>query len=130
MMKGSWFDSKMIFLCFKTSTPALEFIWLPYSMGRQGSLARYQIGRSMKLAAHLYLLLRYRMHETILPFPNILASIPSLHAQGHIYCTFILGRQLIKIKTFREVFIVITKIMILNVNGKYSITAIRKVTNL
>ena len=33
-------------------------------------------------------------------------------------------------KTLGEVFIVIAKIIILNVNGKYSITAIRKVTYL
>jgi hypothetical protein len=86
-------------------------------MGTHGSFAGCQISRSVKLATHLYLVLRYRMRETIPPFPNILTSIPSWHAQGHIYCTFTLGRQPIKKKTFRKVFIVITKNMILNVNG-------------
>jgi hypothetical protein len=33
-------------------------------------------------------------------------------------------------KTLGDVFIVNVKIMILNVNGNYSITAIKKVTNL
>jgi hypothetical protein len=37
-MKGSWFDSKMIFLSFKTSTPALELIWLPIQWARTAHL--------------------------------------------------------------------------------------------
>jgi len=70
------------------------------------------------------------MRETIPPLPNLLPSIPSRRAKGQIYFTFILAKQLIKMKTFGEVFIVIAKIIILNVNGKYSINSIRKVTYL
>jgi hypothetical protein len=70
------------------------------------------------------------MRETIPPLPNIHPSIPSRCAKGQIYFTFILARQLIKMKTFGEMFTVIAKIIILNVNGKYSITAIRNVTYL
>jgi len=60
----------------------------------------------------------------------MLPSIPSRCAKGQIYFTFILARQLIEMKTFGEVFIVIAKVNILNVNGKYSIIAIRKFTYL
>jgi hypothetical protein len=70
------------------------------------------------------------MRETIPPLPNILFSIPSRRAKGHFYFTFLLARKLIKIKTFGKVFRVTAKIIILNVNGKYSITAIIKVTYL
>jgi len=70
------------------------------------------------------------MRETIPPLPNMLPSIPSRCAKGQIYFTFILARQLIEMKTFGEVFIVIAKVNILNVNGKYSIIAIRKFTYL
>jgi len=70
------------------------------------------------------------MRETIPPLPNILPSIPSRRAKGQIYFTFILARQLIKMKTFGEVLIATAKIIILNINGKYSIDSIRKVTYL
>jgi len=70
------------------------------------------------------------MRETIPPLPNIIPSIPSRRTKGQIYFTFILAGQLIKMKTSGEVFIPIAKMIILNINGKYSINSIRKVTYL
>jgi len=70
------------------------------------------------------------MRETIPPLPNILPSIPSRRARGQIYFTFILARQIIKIKTFGELFIAIAEIIILNINGKYSKNSISKFTYL
>jgi hypothetical protein len=96
--------------------------------GHAGFICR--VLNRLKLATHIYLVFRYKMRETIPPLPNILPSIPSRRAKGQIYFTFILARQLIKMKTFGQVFIVIARTIILNVNGKYSINAIRKVSYL